>query len=230
MFKDLFNKMVDFVLSFSRAGFLVTNAKIPLVNDHIVIVSRSLDDWHKILIDDCLKRYKDVYLVTNHLLGESNKDQIAEWALVEDYSLNKYQTYTVMGYFLLYVGLGLFALSLFMGLFIKIDNKNDILRIFLPLLIAYIGLWTIEFLAKKGIKMSKVNSHFHLILEKSKLLPSTGQFLFIDNQTLYVIVKEENSEFFRVNNSVMFNEFVDCLNHELRLEVKGSDLKKWILK
>lgn len=230
MFRDLFNKMVDFVLSFSRAGFLVTNAKIPLVNNHIVIVSSTLDDWHKILIDDCLKRHKDVYLITNHLLGESNKDQIAEWALVEDYNANKYQTYTVMGYFLLYVGLGLFGLSIFLGLFFKIDNQNDILRIFLPLLIAYIGLITLEFLAKKGIKMSKINSCFHLILEKNKLLPNTGQFLFIDNQTLYVIVKEENSEFFRVNNSVMFNEFVDCLNSKLRLEVNDNQLKKWILK
>lgn len=230
MFRDLFNKMVDFVLSFSRAGFLVTNAQIPLINEHVVIVSRSLDDWHKILIADCLKRHKDVYLITNNLLGESNKDKIAEWALVEDYNMDKYRSYTVMGYFLLYVGLGFFGLSVVLGLFFKINSQNDIFRIFLPLLIAYIGLWTIEFLAKKGIKMSKVNSCFHLILEKNKLLPNTGQFLFIDNQTLYVIVEEENSEFFRVNNSVLFNEFVDCLNNELRLELKSSELKKWILK
>lgn len=230
MFKSLFDKMVDFVLSFSRAGFLVTNAKIPLINDHVVIVSRSLDDWHKIIIDDCLKRNKDVYLITSDFLGDGDKDVVANWLLLRNMDSRKYDDWAFVGKALTYIGVILVVLSWVYTYFYKVDNKMDIIIVFFPLLIAYIGLVFWEFISKKSIRSATNNPKFHLILHKNKLLPNTGQFLFIDNETLYVIVKEENSEFFRVNNTVMVNEFVDCLNQQLCHELSESAVKDWILK
>lgn len=230
MFKNLFDKMVDFVLSFSRAGYLVTNAKIPAINDHVVIVSSSLDHWHKIIINDCLSRNKDVYLITNDFLGDDDKNVVANWSLVENKNSHKYDDWAFVAKSLTYIGIFLVILSWIYTYLYKVEGNWDIIIIFFPLLVAFIGVYFWEFISNKRIYKASNNPKFHLILQKNKTLPKTGQFLFIDNQTLYVIVKEENSEFFRVNNAIMVNEFVDCLNQQLDHQLSDMALKNWILK
>lgn len=189
---------LDLVSSLLLKGEIAT---IPYASNSLILVSSSLDQVELRLIEEAVLKKQQVTLITSTSLSNSKKSELLKLMTENelnqsDHQLFVYKAFKNVGHVL--IGLGLLILIVLNGLpllNINIGINSELMKLFLPLLVSYIGFVLSDFMDRLMVRKIEANPLLEVHLIKKKNFKNKDSVTILDEKRAYVTKKHDHFEF-----------------------------------
>lgn len=197
---------------------------IPLASESLIVIGRKLNEASMHIVEQAVLRDLQTIVITGPNLSTKHS-RLLKKLMQQNLSENQNQYIEMMKIILRAV---LSIIGIFMVLLIgsilwhflgrPITDSNNVIRVFIPMLILFIALTLYSQIDKRIMKESYSNNKLEVVMIKKRLFKEKGTIIVLDDREVYLQLSPKE-----VYKSHKTKEFVDDMAH---LIVKTKNLSK----
>lgn len=209
---------------------------IPYSANSLILVSHSLDEPQIRIIEEATLKQQRVILMTSKGLSNAKKSQLLE--LMTDYDNNQenpdfmmFRIFKYIGYGLMVIGLVLLGLSFLMDrVTLPFYIENELLRLFVPIVLLYLGFVVVDWMDKVLVKRYKTRPNLELHVLNKKLLPSKTSLTVLDEKRAYVTKKHDHFEIEMDTDTVnkIASLIIEVRKMDKKTKIDEKKVVKWL--
>ncbi len=209
---------------------------IPYSANSLILVSHSLDEPQIRIIEEATLKQQRVILMTSKGLSNAKKSQLLE--LMTDYDNNQenpdfmmFRIFKYIGYGLMVIGLVLLGLSFLMDrVTLPFYIENELLRLFVPIVLLYLGFVVVDWMDKVLVKRYKTRPNLELHVLNKKLLPSKTSLTVLDEKRAYVTKKHDHFEIEMDTDTVnkIASLIIEVRKMDKKTKIDEKNVVKWL--
>lgn len=209
---------------------------IPYSANSLILVSHSLDEPQIRIIEEATLKQQRVILMTSKGLSNAKKSQLLE--LMTDYDNNQenpdfmmFRIFKYIGYGLMVIGLVLLGLSFLMDrVTLPFHIENELLRLFVPIVLLYLGFVVVDWMDKVLVKRYKTRPNLELHVLNKKLLPSKTSLTVLDEKRAYVTKKHDHFEIEMDTDTVnkIASLIIEVRKMDKKTKIDEKNVVKWL--